>query len=53
MATFPSIFNSFPNVFKKISESEYTFKYIAYGNQYSLKDNFLVYESGKLIGKWK
>ena len=53
MATFPSIFNSYPNVFKKISASEYTFKYISSGAQYRLKDNFLVYElSGTKVGKW-
>jgi hypothetical protein len=54
MATFPSIFNSYPNVFKKLSASEYTFKYISSGAQYLLKDNFLVYElSGTKVGKWK
>jgi hypothetical protein len=54
MATFPSIFNSYSNIFKKLNSSEYTFKYISSGAQYLLKDNFLVYElSGQKVGEWK
>ena len=53
MSTFPSIFNSYPNVFKKISDAEYKFKYVSSGAEFLLRDNLLVYDSSyKRIGKW-